>query len=109
MDWVKIILTVLLVIAGYFVSYFRKKTELVEKAKYAINGAEQIYEDVAKAGGKKMEYAITYLYEFVPPLLKPFITKEMLREIIQTAFNSMAAFADKQLDKVVDKYVKATD
>lgn len=106
MDWVKIILTVLLVIAGYLVEYFKTKTQLIEKAKTAINQAEQMYEDTTKAGGQKMMWVVNELYAITPAILKPFITKDLLQDWVQKAFNAMAVYATKQLDKIVDKVIE---
>lgn len=102
-NWVQVIIDILMIVFGFFAWYFRTKTNLVEKAKEAINGAEKAYEDVAKAGSQKMEFATDFIYNYVPAPLKLFITKEVVSNIIQTAFDGMARFAEQQLDKLVNK------
>lgn len=102
-NWLQIITTILLIVAGYFITYFKKRVEIIEQAKAAINAAEQAYEDVSKAGGKKMEFCVDYLYTLVPVALKPFITRDLIQKWVQMAFDSMAAFADKQLDKLLNR------
>ena len=106
MDWYKIIVTILMVVGGYLVSYFKTKNTLIEEAKNAINSAEQAYQDTAKAGGQKMEWVVDYLYTLVPVMIKPFISRDMVQKLVQAAFDAMKKFADSQLDKVVDSIGK---
>lgn len=102
-NWIQILVDILMVVFGFIAWYFRTKTNLVQKAKEAINGAEKAYEDVAKAGGKKFEFAVDLVFAYVPTALKPFITREVVGNIVQTAFDGMARFAQQQLDKVFNK------
>lgn len=106
MDWYKIISTILWVLFGFLVTYFKQKAKLVENAKYAVNAAEKEYESYTKAGFQKFEYAVDMLTNLVPAPLKPFITREFIGDVVQKAFDGMQAYANKQLDKVVDKIVK---
>ena len=69
-------------------------------------GAEQAYQDTAKAGGQKMEWVVDYLYTLVPVMIKPFISRDMVQKLVQAAFDAMKKFADSQLDKVVDSIGK---
>ena len=102
-DWVQIITTVLLVIAGYFVSYFKTKSKLIDSATAAIVHAENTYSSYTKAGQDKFNWAVNYLYELVPAPLKFIFTQEMIGKIVQTVFDKIEAYANKQLDKIVDK------
>ena len=98
-----IVMTVLMVVFGFLCSYIRTKTSLINKAGDFINKAEEDYKDVSKAGMMKHEAVVEWLYSLVPAPMKIFITRQMIAEITQTAFDQMADFATKQLDKVVDK------
>lgn len=98
-----IVTTVLMVVFGFLCSYIRTKTSLIDKAGDFINKAEEDYKDVSKAGMMKHEAVVEWLYSLVPAPMKIFITRQMIAEITQTAFDQMADFATKQLDKVVDK------
>ena len=106
MDWYKILSTILWVVFGFLVTYFKQRAKLVENAKYAINSAEKQYESYTKAGFQKFEYAVDMLTNLVPAPLKPFITREFIGDVVQKAFDGMQAYANKQLDKVVDKVIK---
>ena len=98
-----IVMTALMVIFGFLCSYIKTKTNLISKAGDFINKAEEDYKDVSKAGMQKHETVVEWLYSLVPAPMKIFITRQMIAEITQTAFDRMAEYATKQLDKVVDK------
>ena len=99
-NWYNILTTILWVVFGFLVTYFKQRASIVENAKYAINSAEKRYESVTKAGQVKFEYAVDMLYNLVPPALKPFITRDFIGDVVQKAFDGMEAYASKQLDKV---------
>ena len=99
-DWLQIITTILLVVAGFFISYIKTKTSLMDKAQHAINHAEKQYESYTKAGAQKFEYVVDFLYSTIPAPLKMFITRETVAQITQSVFDSMKRFAEQQLDKV---------
>ena len=101
-----IVMTALMVIFGFLCSYIRTKTNLISKAGDFINKAEEDYKDVSKAGMQKHEAVVEWLYSLVPVPMKLFITRSMIAEITQKAFDYMQDYATKQLDKVVDNIVK---
>lgn len=100
-----IIVTVAFVLLGYICSYIRTRSDLIKKASEMINVAEDNYKSVTKAGEVKFNAVVEMLDSLVPAPLKPFITKQMISSIVQTAFDKMQEFANKQLDKIVDKIV----
>ena len=102
-NWVQILIDILMVVFGFLVWYLKTKTTLLQQAEDAINSAEKAYESVAKAGNEKFEFCVEILYNYVPAPLKIFITRDMIAGIVQTAFNSMANYAEQQLDKIVGK------
>lgn len=101
-----IIVTALVCILGFFVSYIRTKTSLVQKAGDFINKAEEDYKSVTKAGAQKFDWVVISLYSLVPAPMKLFITQQMISEIVQKVFDQAEAYATKQLDKVVDKIIE---
>lgn len=102
-DWLHILVTILLIVAGYFIAYFKKRADLVAIAEGAINTAERAYADITKAGSKKLEFATDLVYGLVPMVLKPLITRDMVTKLIQDSFDLMAKYADQQLDKLLNK------
>ena len=105
MNWYNIIITILFIIAGFFVEYFKTKKNLLESVNGVINKAEEEYKDATKAGGLKMAWAVETCYGYVPAFLKPFITREMIGNMIQMAFDKIEEYMTKQLDKVVHQIV----
>ena len=86
MNWYSIITTIIWVIFGFLAVYFKNRIDLVEKAEEAVNMAEQEYNSVAKAGGQKMEFAIKWIHDSLPEPMKIFISEDMIRNIVQKAF-----------------------
>ena len=97
-----IIVTIILCILGYFTSYIKTKTMLINKASDFINKAEEDYKGATKAGQYKFEAVVEWLYNLVPIGMRFFITRQMISEIVQKVFDKMAEYATKQLDKIVD-------
>ena len=97
-----ILITVALCLVGFLSQYLKTKYELIHKVGDFINKAEDDYKSVSKAGNEKFKWVVTSLYGLVPAPMKFFITEQMIAEIVQKAFDKMAEFATKQLDKVVD-------
>lgn len=48
-----------------------------------------------------MEFAIKWIHDSLPEPMKIFISEDMIRNIVQKAFDQMTDFATKQLDKVI--------
>lgn len=98
MNWYSIISTILFIIAGFFVEYFRTKTKLFDKAKDAIYYAEKEYTE-AKSGKGKMQWAKNYISSLVPAPMKFIFTDEVIERIIQTVFDRITDYVTIQLDK----------
>ena len=105
-NWYSVLVTIGMVILGFVVSYIKTKTQLINKAGDFINVAEDNYKSTTKQGQVKFNAVVTWLMDLIPAPMKIFITRDMVEKIVQTAFDKMADFATKQLDKVVDNIVK---
>jgi hypothetical protein len=101
-NWYSVVSTILWIVFGFFVSYFKTKTKLIDQAKDAINYAENEYKE-AGAGGKKMQWAVKYLASLVPAPMKFIFNEKIIEEICQAAFDKIQEFATTQLDKLVGK------
>lgn len=102
-DWsaiLNIALTVLGIVAGFAVTYYKTNTKLQGKAAALIDEAEGMYTDSTKAGGRRFDWVVDQLYRLIPAALKPFISRDKVGDIVQAAFDWAQAFATKQLDKV---------
>lgn len=98
-----ILVTVGTVGFGFLSAYLKTKTTLKDKVNEGIATAEEIYKDSTKAGGEKFEWVIDFLYQYVPSILKPIFTRDMISNIIQSAFDEIQKYATQQLDKLVNK------
>ena len=84
------LLTIVVTIYSYYLSV-RKKIE--ESALTAINDAEDLDAD----GKEKMRVAVDTVYSLVPPVIKPFLNKQLVEVIIQSIFDKVEAYAKKQM------------
>ena len=92
---------VAMIILGFLVSYFKTKTKVLDGVASKIAEAEEIYKDTTKAGGKKFNYCVEYLYSLVPSAFIKILTKEVIGTIVQGTFDSISYYAKIALDKVV--------
>ena len=102
----EIVRIALYVVIGFIAWYFKTNKKLQDKATAVINEAEYTYKDIAKSGGQKHQFSIDALYNYIPAPLKVIITKDMVANIVDNAFDSVELYAKQQLDKVVDKHTK---
>jgi hypothetical protein len=101
MNWeqvLNILGIVLVCVLGYMVSYFKTNATFKEKIAALINYAESQYLE----GKEKKDYVVDEIYKVVPVWLKPIVNKTMLGLIVQSVFDSIEEYANKQLDKIVD-------
>ena len=84
-----IIVTVVLAILGYFISYVKTRSDLINKAGELINTAEENHKSTTHAGEQKFSAVVTWLSSMVPAPLKIFITDQMISEIVQKPFDKM--------------------
>ena len=89
---ISVVCTVVSVIAGYYI-YIRKRIE--EEALDAINKAE----DTDKHAEEKLEEAVETVYNVLPSVINPFISRGLLKTIIQKVFDKVDEYAKKQLQK----------
>jgi hypothetical protein len=93
------IFSVLLVFLSYYISV---RQTLQEKVGDAINEAEK----TDLIGEEKMAYAVEQIYQLVPTMFKPILTKPVIEGIVQQLFDKMQDFAKKQKN---DKKTKNED
>ena len=113
-NWYEIIGYILTVIFGALSIYFKRSAAAQSKAaevenwiaeikgsaaKYIVK-AEQTFEGTQR-GGEKFEWVVERLYILLPVPMRAFITKEMIGDIVQGAFDAIADYATTQLDKAL--------
>lgn len=85
-------LGIIAVIISLLSYYFYIRSKIAGAAAGAIDDAEQ----VDKTGEEKLELATEQVYALVPIMLKGFITKDFVRQLVQEAFNKIEDYARKQ-------------
>ena len=93
----ELLLTILSIICSFvaiLISYYFHIRKILEhEALDAINKAEE----TDKIGKEKMELAIDTVYNSLPAVVKPFITRVLLETIIQAVFDKVEEYAQKQV------------
>lgn len=83
------VLTCALTILNYYTSVVKNlKTTALEK----INAAE----NMSITGEEKMTFVVETLLASIPVVWKPFISATFVRTLVQTIFDQVKAFAEKQ-------------
>lgn len=78
-----------------------KIAEITANAVILIKQAEADYKDVTKAGGQKFNQVVDQLYSLVPDGFNRIITRDMIEEIVQSAFDQIEEYAKLKLDNAV--------
>lgn len=92
---INIVLVALSVILACIDCRSQVKKIIASAANEAINAAE----DRNLIGEEKMEKAIEFVLTKIPAIFKPFISKESIKKVIQTAFDKIKSFVETQAYK----------
>ena len=91
-----VILSILCSGVAIFISYYLSVKKMIESSVVdAINMAEEL----DAMGAEKMAAAVETIYELVPVIVKPFISRQMIEVIVQTSFDKIEEYALKQIKK----------
>lgn len=96
-----------LTLLGVGLAYYRTNAKLQEYVAGLIAAAEGKYTET-KSGGAKFAFVCNRIYALVPVPLRAVITRQMIEQIVQGTFDSMAAYAKTQLDRLVDTAISET-
>lgn len=101
MEILKEVLIAILLIAILVVSYyFDVKRKIQEEVNGYIDAAESTGED----GGRKMEMVVDKIYySLVPAVFRPLLSKAVIQNIVQAAFDKIEDYAKKQVEKEKSK------
>ncbi|MBQ6369694.1 MAG: hypothetical protein IJI45_04685 [Anaerolineaceae bacterium] len=110
-----LIMAVIAASLRFVVGYYRARKELEEAeailtetqvmAKIEASAPEQIahaeaaYIEIQKAGAEKMEMCIDNLLDLVPGRMTEYFSRDLIRSIVQRAFDAVRAYADISIDK----------
>lgn len=91
-NWIVVVIALVGVfVSWFFLCYFYYKKVISEKAMEGIVSLE----DMNLPGEEKMKRLVETLYDYLPPIVSKFFSKELLRQIAQTLFDFMKSFAIK--------------
>ncbi len=103
------ILQVILYIAlGGFAIWFRTNGKLNKAVNSLIDKAEEEFTGF-KQGNEKFKAVVGWLYDLIPTALKPLFPQKFIEALVQNAFDQIASFTKKQLDKAVDNVIEKAD
>ena len=116
-DAYNVLVTLVAVVVGGLSLYFKTSAKAQAKAKEVqdvmamimgevvvyIRKAEEDYKDTTNAGGKKFNEVVNKLWSLVPVSLRPIITRQMIKDIVQSTFDEVENYVKLQLDNAVDK------
>lgn len=114
-NWLDILGYILTIALGALSLYF-KHSAAAQSRVASIESWVSVIEDNAKAyivraekeitgykrGGERFEWVVNYLLSLLPDWVRPYISKEMVEDIVQRAFDAMAEYAATQLDKAME-------
>lgn len=103
MDWemvLHIASTVLMVVFGGLALWFRGNQKLSGMAAELITEAEAVYKDATKAGGEKFEWVVSSLYQALPGVIRPFLSRSLVESVVQATFDAVEGYAKLQLDRL---------
>ena len=114
-NWINSIGYLLTVLLGALSVYFKQSTAAQKKAteieSWLVTVRSSAEEYIARAekefkgtqrGGEKFEWVVSCIFALIPSKVRLFITREMIAEIVQSAFDCMADYAAAKLDKAIE-------
>ena len=101
-----IAITFLWIVLGFFATYLKTKTNIIESAESLIAKAEKDYADTSKSGSIKMKYVVSTIMKMIPVPLQMIFTEDMVEQMVQKVFDSIDQYAQLQLDKVFKDHKK---
>lgn len=116
-DIYNVLITLVAVVVGGLSLYLKTSAKAQAKAKEVqdvmamimskvviyIRKAEEDYKDATNLGGQKFNDVVNELYLLVPISLRPIITRDRIKDIVQSTFDEVEKYAKLQLDNAVDK------
>lgn len=117
-DWVEFVKAAILILVGATVTYVRTNPKIMGEIAEAETWLEKIraaavaYIDRAEKefkghgrGDEKRKWVVKMLYDLIPDKVKPFISLDVVEDVVQSVFDVVNDYAKQQLDKLVDEVV----
>lgn len=97
-----VVQVILYILLGGLALWFKTNGKLNKMVGALIDKAEEEFTGF-KQGNERFQAVVEWLYELIPTVLKPFFPQKFIEALVQNAFDQIASFAKKQLDKAVDE------
>ena len=97
-----VVQVVLYILLGGLTLWFKTNGKLNKMVGTLIDKAEEEFIGF-KQGNERFQAVVGWLYELIPTVLKPFFPQKFIETLVQNAFDQIASFAKKQLNKAVDE------
>ena len=115
-NWTEILSYILTIALGALSIYYKRSaaaqskaaeidgwlSEMKNKSASYIAKAEETFAGTQR-GGEKFAWVVDSLWSWLPHQMRLFITKDMIGEIVQATFDSMADYAATQLDRAISR------
>lgn len=96
-----VVQVIIYILLGGLTKWFQTNNKLNEAVNGLIVKAEEEFTGF-KQGNERFQAVVGWLYDLIPSYLKGFFPQKFIEALVQNAFDQIASFAKKQLDKAVD-------
>ena len=96
-----VVQVIIYILLGGLAKWFQTNNKLNEAVNGLIVKAEEEFTGF-KQGNERFQAVVGWLYDLIPSYLKGFFPQKFIEALVQNAFDQIASFAKKQLDKAVD-------
>ena len=97
---VRYIVYLCVLIFGGLALWYQGNAKVSGRVAALIRRAEELYSDLANAGGVKFEWVVGQLYNLLPLAIRPFVPRSLVEQVVQTTFDAIEGYARMQLDKL---------
>lgn len=100
-----VVQVILYILLGGLALWFKTNGKLNKMVDSLIDKAEEEFTGF-KQGNERFQAVVGWLYDLIPSYLKGFFPQKFIEALVQNAFDQIASFAKKQLDKTVDNVIE---
>ena len=99
-EFVRIVIYLCALAFGGLALWYQGNAKISGRVTALIQRAEELYSDLTKAGGAKFEWVVGQLYELIPLVVRPFVPRRLVEQVVQTTFDAIEGYARMQLDRL---------
>lgn len=103
-----VVQVVLYILLGGLAIWFKTNGKLNKAVDSLIDKAEEEFTGF-KQGNERFNAVVAWLYDLIPSPIKPFFPQKFVESLVQNAFNQIASFSKKQMDKVVNDIMEKVE